>query len=419
MIQSIQLASGARIILETVANTDVASIGLWQLSGSRDEGDREAGYTHFLEHMLFKGTSKRSAYQIAQAVERVGGYLNAFTEKEVTCFYCTLPGDSIDLAVDVLTDMYFSSLLDEQELQKEKAVIVNEIKTIEDNPEEKGQQIYLESLWNSHPLSRKITGEVHQVEAIDKRRLLDFYKGRYSPSTTVITASGKIDADRLKARLARAFASNGGGKAPGQRSLPVTRLQWQAVPDKFEQVHLYTGTSYPSSTEIGEYYHDLVFNTLFGESMSSRLFQRLREDQGLCYSVSSFRTYFTDVSLWTIYANTIPSLLPGLVEAINQELARLHEQPPTEREIQDAKSQLKGNMILAREDMENRMKRLFRQVHLTGTFVEYETSLELLQRIGRDDILSIIERRIHPDNFNLLAYGSRKLDKLPRQGYTF
>jgi len=233
LIQSIQLASGARIILETVANTDVASIGLWQLSGSRDEGDREAGYTHFLEHMLFKGTSKRSAYQIAQAVERVGGYLNAFTEKEVTCFYCTLPGDSIDLAVDVLTDMYFSSLLDEQELQKEKAVIVNEIKTIEDNPEEKGQQIYLESLWNSHPLSRKITGEVHQVEAIDKRRLLDFYKGRYSPSTTVITASGKIDADRLKARLARAFASNGGGKAPGQRSLPVTRLQWQAVPDKF------------------------------------------------------------------------------------------------------------------------------------------------------------------------------------------
>ena len=419
MIQSIQLASGARIILETVTNTDVASIGLWQLSGSRDEGDREAGYTHFLEHMLFKGTSKRSAYQIAQSVERVGGYLNAFTEKEVTCFYCTLPGDSIDLAVDVLTDMYFSSLLDEQELQKEKAVIVNEIKTIEDNPEEKGQQIYLESLWNSHPLSRKITGEVHQVEAIDKRRLLDFYKGRYSPSTTVITASGKIDPDRLKARLARAFASNGGGKAPGQRSLPVTRLQWQAVPDKFEQVHLYTGTSYPSSTEIGEYYHDLVFNTLFGESMSSRLFQRLREDQGLCYSVSSFRTYFTDVSLWTIYANTIPSLLPSLVEAINQELARLHEQPPTEREIQDAKSQLKGNMILAREDMENRMKRLFRQVHLTGTVVEYETSLELLRRIGRDDILSIIERRIHPDNFNLLAYGSRKLDKLPRQGYTF
>jgi predicted Zn-dependent peptidase len=419
LIQSIELDSGARIILEPVANTDVASIGLWQMSGSRDEGDREAGYTHFLEHMLFKGTAKRSAYQIAQAVERVGGYLNAFTEKEVTCFYCTLPGDSIDLAVDVLTDMYFSSVLEEQELQKEKAVIVNEIKTIEDNPEEKGQQIYLESLWDGHPLSRKITGEVQQVEEIDKQRLLSFYKGRYAPATTVITASGKIDADRLTTGLTAAFAANGRGQASVRRNLPAARIQWKAIPDKFEQVHLYTGISYPSSTEIGEYYHDLVFNTLFGESMSSRLFQRLREDRGLCYSVSSFRTYFTDVSLWTIYANTIPSLLPSLVEAVNEELARLHEQPPSEKEIEDAKSQLKGNMILAREDMENRMKRLFRQVHLTGRAVEYETSLELLRQIGRNDILSIIEKRIQPDRFNLLAYGSRKLKKLPRQGYSF
>ena len=419
MIQSIQLASGARIILETVANTDVASIGLWQLRGSRDEGEREAGYTHFLEHMLFKGTAKRNAYQIAQEVERVGGYLNAFTEKEITCFYCTLPGDSIDLAVDVLTDMYFSSVLEEEELQKEKTVIVNEIKTVEDNPEEKGQQIYLENLWNGHPLSRKITGEVGQVEGIEKSRLLAFYRGRFAPETTVITASGKIDAGRLIALLSSAFDVNRRGLESVRRNPPVPRLQWQVVPDKFEQVHLYTGTSYPSSTEIGEYYRDLVFNTLFGESMSSRLFQRLREDRGLCYSVSSFRTYFTDVSLWTIYANTIPSLLPGLVEAINDELARLHREPPTEREIQDAKSQLRGNMILAREDMENRMKRLFRQLHLTGKAVEYDTSLRLLGQIGRQDIMSIIEKRIHPDNFNLLAYGSRKLKSLARQGYTF
>ena len=419
MIQSIQLAGGARIILETVANTDVASIGYWQLSGSRDEAEREVGYAHFLEHMLFKGTAKLTAYQIAQTVERVGGYLNAFTEKEVTCFYCTLPGESIDLAVDVLTDMYFSSLLDEEELRKEKAVIVNEIKTIEDNPEEKGQQIYLESLWNGHPLSRKITGEVEQVERIDRSRLSDFYKDRYVPATTVITASGRIDADRLLEKLAAVFGTNGSGRPPAKRNLPVPRLQWQAVPDKFEQVHLYTGTSYPSSKEIGEYYRDLVFNTLFGESMSSRLFQRLREDQGLCYSVSSFRTYFTDVSLWTIYANTIPSLLPRLVEALNDELARLYREPPAQREVQDAKSQLRGNMILAREDMENRMKRLFRQLHLTGTVVEYETSLELLKKTSRSDILSIIEKRIHPDSFNLLAYGSRKLKNLPRRSYTF
>ncbi|MBN2552309.1 MAG: insulinase family protein [Spirochaetales bacterium] len=419
MIQSIELDSGARIILETAENTEVASIGIWQLSGSRDEDEGEAGYTHFLEHMLFKGTAKRSAYQIAQAVERVGGYLNAFTEKEVTCFYCTLPGEHIELAVDVLSDMYFSSVLDEQELQKEKSVIINEIKTIEDNPEEKGQQIYLENLWNGHPISRKITGEVRQIEAIDKQRLYAFYKRRYAPASTVITVSGKIDPERLWVLLEAAFASNGRRQPPVPRSLPAASVHWKTVPDKFEQVHLYTGTTYASSSRLGEYYQDLVFNTLFGESMSSRLFQRLREDQGLCYSVSSFRTYFTDVSLWTIYANTVPSLVAKLVEEINTELARLHEEPPTLGEIQDAKSQLRGNMILAREDMENRMKRLFRQYHLTGRVVEYDTSLELLAEVGRDDILSIIEKRIRPEQFNFLAYGSRKIKRLPRAGYSF
>jgi predicted Zn-dependent peptidase len=419
LIQSTELRSGTRIILETVDNTDVASIGLWQLSGSRDEGDCEAGYTHFLEHMLFKGTAGRSAYQIAQAVERVGGYLNAFTEKEVTCFYCTLPGEHVDLAVEVLSDMYFSSVLEEQELNKEKSVILNEIKTIEDSPEEKGQQIYLESLWNGHPLSRKITGEVQQVEAIDRNRLYGFYKRRYAPVNTVITASGKIDPDRLIRALQASFSAEGDAAAAIERKAPSPRFLWQTIPDKFEQVHLYTGTSYPSSTNIAEYYQDLVFNTLFGESMSSRLFQRLREDRGLCYSVSSFRSYFTDVSLWTIYANTVPPLLPDLIEAINEELARLHEEPPTEREIADAKSQLKGNMILAREDMENRMKRLFRQYHLTHRVVEYETSLELLAEVGRRDILSIVDKRIRPDRFNLLAYGTKKLKRLARNEYRF
>lgn len=419
MIQSTELDSGARIILETVDNTDVASIGLWQLNGSRDEDDSEVGYTHFLEHMLFKGTARRTAYQIAQAVERVGGYLNAFTEKEVTCFYCTLPGEAIELAIDVLTDIYFAARLDEQELRKEKTVIVNEIKTIEDNPEEKGQQIYLENLWNGHSLSRKITGEVHQVEEISKEPLYSFYKDRYTPGSTVITASGKIDPDKLATSLQTVFSAGRGQGVGKNRNTPSAHVRWEAVPDKFEQVHLYTGISYASSTNIREYYQDLVFNTLFGESMSSRLFQRLREDRGLCYSVSSFRSYFTDVALWTIYANTIPSLLPNLIEAINEELARLHSEAPTQQEIEDAISQLKGNMILAKEDMENRMKRLFRQYHLTHRAIEYDSSLRLLAEITREDILSIIEQRIQPQQFSLLAYGNKKIRRLPRSSYSF
>jgi predicted Zn-dependent peptidase len=419
LIQSTELDSGVRVILETVENTEVVSIGLWQPSGSRDEGDLEAGFTHLLEHMLFKGTGRRSAYQIAQSIERVGGYLNAFTEKEVTCFYCTLPGEEVELALDVLADMYLDSLLSEDELAKEKTVVLNEIQAIEDNPEEKGQQIYLERLWNAHALSRKITGESYQVEGIDREKLLRFYKGRYTPKNTVVTASGRLDPDRVMALLERVFPATGTDGAFVARQRPVSQASWKTMQDKFEQVHLFTGVSYPSSQDIRDYYRDLVFNTLFGESMSSRLFQRLREDRGLCYSVSSFRTYFTDVALWTIYANTIPSLVPPLLEAINEELGRLHSDPPADGEIEDAKSQLRGNMILAREDMENRMKRLFRQVHLTRRAIEYETSLKLLSEVSRQDILSIIDRRIVPQEFNLLAYGSRKLKPLRRRAFTF
>jgi len=419
LIQSTQLDSGARVILETVEHTEAASIGFWQTHGSRDETAAEAGYTHFLEHMVFKGTGRRSARQIAQEIERVGGYLNAFTEKEVTCFYCTLPGESIELAADVLADMYFGASLDAREIEKEKTVVLNEIGAAEDNPEEKAHQLYIEQLWGAHPLSRKITGEGADVRRMRRDGLQEFYCSRYGPGSLVVTASGRLDPARLLRTLEGLLG--GPGRAPYrvQREPPSPRILCHAAPDKFEQVQVYTGTSFGSSRDIGDYYKDLVFNTLFGDSMSSRLFQRLREDRGLCYSVYSFRTYFTDVALWTIYASTAPDTAPELVAGIREELQRLHTDPPTAQEIDEAKSQLRGSMVLAREDMENRMKRLFRQMHLTGQAVEYETSFRLLQEVQRQDILGIVEERVRPAQFDLLAYGSRKLRKLARGGGAF
>jgi predicted Zn-dependent peptidase len=159
------------VILEPVKHTEVVSIGFWQDHGSRDESEAQAGFSHFLEHMVFKGTERRNAYQIAQAIDRVGGYLNAFTEKEVTCFYCTLPAESVELAIEILADMATGAVLDEMEIEKEKSVVINEIKTMEDNPEEKGQQYYLERLWGPHALSRQITGLRHQVESIRRKDL--------------------------------------------------------------------------------------------------------------------------------------------------------------------------------------------------------------------------------------------------------
>jgi predicted Zn-dependent peptidase len=419
LIQAARLDSGSPVLLESVEHTDVFSIGLWQVHGSRDESQLESGFTHFLEHMLFKGTGRRSAFQIAQEIERVGGYLNAFTEKEVTCFYCTLPAESAALAIDVLADMYFCSVLDSGEIEKEKSVVINEIQTIEDNPEEKGHQMYLEGLWNGHALSRKITGECAEVQSIAREPLERFYHLRFVPASTVVSAAGSLDAGRILDQLNRTFSSFGGAPAGGQRVPPSRKSSWRLKADKFEQAHVYTGIGFKASREPREYFKDLVFNTLFGESMSSRLFQHLRESKGLCYSVYSFRSYFTDAALWTIYANTTPQSLPALLEGLNEELARLHRDPPSEKEVAEARSQIRGGMILAKEDMENRMKRLFRQHHLTDRVVEHEESLALLASIGREDVIQFIEQHILPDRFNLLAYGSKGIDKLAPKAFSF
>ena len=422
MIRTARLDSRAQVILEPVRHTGVVSVGLWNVRGSRDEARGEAGFSHFLEHMLFKGTERRNAFQIAREVERVGGFLNAFTEKEVVCCYCTLPAENLPLAVDVLCDMYFHSTLEPREIEKEKAVVINEIQTAEDNPEEKAHQLYLEGLWNGHELSRKITGETEEVSAIGREPLERFYRERFSSGQTVVTASGRLEAEELLEQLNESFPS---GQAPApepvepERRPPERRRSWDLKRDKFEQVQVYTGLSYPSARRAADYYQDLVFNTLFGESMSSRLFQDLREDKGLCYTVYSFRSYFTDISLWTIYASTTPATLSALLDGLEGELGRLRREPPTAKEVEDAKSQIRGGLILAKEDMENRMKRLFRMHYLTDRVVEPEESMAMLAEVGREDVLRLVDQLIRAEAFNLLAYGSRGVRKLRLPAFRF
>jgi predicted Zn-dependent peptidase len=441
LIRTARLDSGALAILEPVRHTDVVSVGLWNVRGSRDEAGQQAGFSHFLEHMLFKGTERRTAFQIASEVERVGGFLNAFTEKEVVCCYCTLPAENLPLAVDVLCDMYFHSTLEAGEIEKEKAVVINEIQTAEDNPEEKAHQLYLEGLWDGHALSRKITGEGAEVSAIGRGALERFYRERFTPGNTVVTASGRLEAEDLLAKLNAGFPSgqspSAGPAEPGQqppgrrpaapgctplfaaRKPPERRRSWELKRDKFEQVQVYTGISYPSTRRAADYYQDLVFNTLFGESMSSRLFQHLREDRGLCYTVYSFRSYFTDISLWTIYASTTPATLSALLGGLEGELGGLRSEPPTPKEVEDAKSQIRGGMILAKEDMENRMKRLFRMHYLTDRVVEPEESMAMLAEVDRGEVLRLVDQLIRAEAFNLLAYGSRGVRKLRLQAFRF
>jgi predicted Zn-dependent peptidase len=417
LIRSETLANGARLLLEPVDRTDTLCIGFWYLHGSRDEGEGERGYSHFLEHMLFKGTRSRSALQIAQEIDRVGGIINAFTEKESTCIYAVMPKEHLRLAFSVLSDMASDPLLDAQEIEKEKSVVVNEIQSVDDSPEEKGHEKFLRQMWGGHPLARKITGEVAEVESIQRDKLEAFYRGRFVSPTAIIAVAGNVDPAEVRDLAEAAIPSARAAPVIPARMQPDMARTLDFVPDRFNQVQIYAGTSYPLNHDIRHYYTSLVFSTAFGESMSSRLFQSLREELGLCYTVYSFRTFFSDTGLWTIYANATPEATKKLLVALDGELARAGENPLSAHEIADAKSHLIGSMILSREDMETRMKRLVRQHTMIERVLEFDEAVSMIESVSPQDVEAFVRGFIRREAFGLLAFGTRGVGSL--RGFEF
>jgi predicted Zn-dependent peptidase len=418
-----RLANGALLLLEPVDRTDTLCIGFWFLHGSRDESLKERGFSHFLEHMLFKGTARRSALAIAQDIDRVGGIINAFTEKEATCVYAIIPREHVRLAFDVLTDMTVGSLLDGAEMEKEKAVIVNEIRSVDDSPEEKGHDRYLSEMCGEHPLALKITGEVEEVNAITREDLQRFYRHRFVPSNTIVAVAGNFPLEEVRALAEAIYATDAAiteRAVPRQaRTVPAWQSKIAVVPDRFNQVQIYAGTCYPLAREIAHYYTSLVFSTAFGESMSSRLFQKLREEQALCYTVYSFRSFFSDTGMWTIYANATPGQTREFLAALDRELARVMKEPLSSSEIEDAKSHLVGSMILSREDMETRMKRLVRQHMMMDRILEFDESVAALRSVGAAAVEDFARLCLRKAAFSLLAYGSRRISAMRGFEFTF
>ena len=406
MIERGTLANGVTLLCEPVDTTETCAIGFWFPTGSRDERRHERGHSHFLEHMLFKGTGSRSALEIAVQIDRVGGNINAFTDRETTCFYCTLPAAHADLALDVLSDMVSSATLSETDIEKEKVVVSNEIRAAEDSPEEQSYQLFLEGMWGSHPLAARVAGVEEDVARIDRDALMSFYRDRYHPSNLMVSAAGDVDFDATARILSERLATSR-EPVPGEPRVPPAQQRAQDYADsQFQQAQIYAATTLPPPPAPSAYYALLVLSTAFGESMSSRLFQRIREDAGLCYSVETFRSHYSDVWKWGIYANAIPELATRLLSALNQELHRLADDPPSVREVHDAVSHLTGSMVFAKEDMETRMKRIAGQYQLFGTVTELEEAAQLLQSITADEVRAVTDRLLQPGHFNLLVFGA-------------
>jgi len=373
------LENGIRVVSERMPSVRSVSIGVWVMVGSRDESPENNGISHFIEHMVFKGTTKRKTHEIAESLESLGGQLNAFTSRELTCYYAHILDEHLPIAVDVLADLVLNPLFDPKEIEKEKAIVSEEISNLEETPEEVIHELFMKGLFPNHPLGFSTLGTRESVERLQREDLFQYMRTHYTGTRMVVAAAGNLDHARLVELVEKYFAEV---QPWGTRKVqaPNAMLSDQRITENGSlQAHLCLGTTtYPYASE--KKYGLLLLNMLLGGGMSSRLFQNIREKHGLAYSVYSFTEFLLDTGLLGIYVGTDPDKVTKCIELIQSELARLQKEPVGSDELDRAKSQLKGSLVLALENTSSRMNRLAK----TEIYLEEYYSLDrILTDIGQ------------------------------------
>lgn len=380
-----QLDNGVRFVTEAVPGMRSASVGVWVQSGSRHERPAEAGLSHFLEHLLFKGTERRSAREIAQAIEDVGGMLNAFTGKETTCYYAKVLDGDVPLAVDVLSDVFLNPTFPELEVERERGVIVQEILQGEDTPEDLVHDLFADHFWPGHSLGRPIAGTVASVEGLDATMLRRFRDERYLAERILIAAAGAVDHDALVDMLAEPFSTVGvGHDVPGE-TVPVPGAGVRIERKAMEQAHVLVGI--PTVPHDHPDRHALqVLSVALGGGMSSRLFQCVREEHGRAYAVYAFLTALSDCGFMGTYAGTSPEWVPEVVGLIRQTVESVVRNPIRGAELERARNQLRANVLLGQESSDNRMSRLARSCLALGRPVDADELCSNLAGVTPEDV---------------------------------
>jgi predicted Zn-dependent peptidase len=354
------LDGGLRLITETMPHVRSVTIGVWLTRGSRHETDERGGIAHFVEHMLFKGTDTRTAEDIAQAIDSIGGQLDAFTAKEYASYYIKVLDEHVPLAVDLLADIVRRPAFAADEIEREKKVILEEIKMVEDTPDDLVHELFTQHFWEGHPLARPILGSPETVEALTRETLREYFGRAYVAPNMIIAAAGNLDHGNVRELVLKAFdglAVSGdvpNGPAPRVSPQVITRVK------ELEQSHLCLGTnSYPQSHQ--DRYVSYILNTVLGGSMSSRLFQNIREKRGLAYSVFSGLSAYRDAGNITIYAGCANEAVGEVIDLCVEELKAIKRTPIPDSELRRAKDHLKGSLMLSLENTSSRMSHLARQ----------------------------------------------------------
>jgi predicted Zn-dependent peptidase len=354
------LDNGLRLLTEQMSQVRSISIGVWLTRGSRHETAERSGIAHFVEHMLFKGTATRTAEDIAQAIDSIGGQLDAFTAKEYASYYIKVLDEHLPLALDILSDIVLHPSFSAEDIEREKKVVLEEIKMVEDTPDDLVHELFTQGFWENHPLGRPILGTPETVEALNAALLREYFVNSYAPSNLIVSAVGNLDHARVRDLVEQKFGALKPAGRPGDEQAPTVVPKILIRNKELEQSHVCLGVgSYPQNHE-GRY-ASYVLNTMLGGSMSSRLFQNVREKRGLAYAVFSGLSAYRDAGSFTIYAGCANGAVGQVVDLCVEELRGVKQEPMPDAELKRAKDHLKGSLMLSLENTSSRMSHIARQ----------------------------------------------------------
>ncbi len=398
------LANGVRVVSQHMAHTRSVSMGVWVNAGARDESVHENGLSHFIEHMIFKGTRRRSAFQIAKEFDAIGGHTNAFTSMEHTCYHAKVLDSQTAVMADILTDIFLNSVFDPEEVDRERPVILQEIGMLEDCPDDYIHHLTGLNFWGNDPLGRSILGPRENIERFGAEAIRGFFQRLYQPERIVVAAAGNLDHRQLLDWVGPAFETLRPGDGFPERLTPQTRAQVEIHRRDLEQVHICFACPGLSLVDPQRYAFSLM-STVFGGNMSSRLFQEVRERRGLAYSVFAFTASHADTGMLGIYLAVSPQQALEAVAVVLEEVARLSREPVTASELEGAVEYTKGNLLLAAENADNQMVRSAQNEIHFGRDISLEDVIERIDAVTPAEILELASAKVRPELMALTLLG--------------
>jgi len=404
LIKINSLPNGVRVVTETIPFVRSVSFGVWVRNGSRNESPENNGISHFIEHMLFKGTEKRSAMEIADTMDAVGGQLNAFTSKEYTCYFTRTLDTHFDVALDVLSDMFFNSKFDASDIEKERGVILEEISMYEDAPEDLAVDLLQAHTFPQNPLGMSILGTPETISGFNTNNLKKFAAARYSPQNVVVAVAGNIDENAVLEKITAAFGSYAGEPDTFANSAATYTPGFSFREKDIEQLHLCMG--FPGiKSGVDDSYALAAVNTILGGGMSSRLFQKIREEHGLVYAVYSYNASYIDTGVFLVYAALNPDNVQEVAELISNEVRGMFTEKITAEQLAKAKEQLKSNFLLSLESAANRMNSIGRTLLMLDKVITPDELVEKIDAISMDSFFAVCDKIFKPDQMSLSLVG--------------